>query len=728
MCLECGHPFDIVEWQKYWIDERQSEKTIIKKDDDLSKYGRCKECGKAFTAYSKIKFGCHDYCYSEHSECSSCDISYDTENHYQKVYATFSALFKRFHRLNNIEKLNIGSKYYQFKGDIFFKVVLLFSKAYWKINFIDTNFQMLFKKRIGKYPLIKKLGEGKCAVCYYSETAEKVPVVVKYAKKWWFYAKNTHLREAYILSKIDHPAIPKLIEVLNDKSIESFVKEYKPGNTIRKMVFNENKKFSYNETINLFEKVLSILKYIHDNNIIFYDLRPDNIILNGDKINFIDFGSSRYARENKNDYIWDYLYLGDLLLFFLYSNYNGNSKGTWTEQLGLNLSQITFIKKLFLILPPHNSITEIQNEFRKLFPVKQDNPLKTIIAKVTNNCNLQCKYCSVGDVNDVDFMSDETLLNLHTKASKWSEIDETAIIWHGGEPLLAGIDFFKKILEIQKLIPNHKFINSIQTNGTLLDGTLRKFLKTNHFKLGLSLDGIEITHDLNRPYKNGNSSFQDTLLWIKRKKRRHACCVLNKNTYSHIEQIYEFSKKNTINFKFLPQYRAGRASDDTNLELSNDELASAFIRLFDLWFEDKPNERANIHLFDYLTSRLNKTKNESEVIPHYDCSFQNDCQYRFLGVAPNGDLYPCGKFVGEKEYLYGNINEEGEISEKLNNPMRENFLERHKGLKECELCKYKDFCNSGCSHTAFVTCGSIMRKHPACGAYKKLFEHIEKKM
>lgn len=358
----------------------------------------------------------------------------------------------------------------------------------------------------------------------------------------------------------------------------------------------------------------------------------------------------------------------------------------------------------------------------------EDATMKTIIAEVTYKCNLQCKYCCVGNAEDLNFMSDETVINLHLKVSKWNEAGETTIIWHGGEPLLAGIDFFKRILEIQKSIPNHKFLNCIQSNGTLLNDTLFDFFEENEMKIGISLDGLRVAHDINRPYKNGQSSFYDTLYWIKKRKIGGAICILNKNTSAYIELIYDFSKENKIKFKFNPQNQMGRALINDDLELTNEELTSTYIRLFDLWYQDKREYRADIDLFDNITNGLIAINNRSENVIPYNCNFKNDCQYKFLCVSPNGDLYPCGRFVGEKEFLYGNINEEGEISDKLDNHIRQRFLERHKGLIECESCKYKELCNSGCPHTSYLAYNDIMQKHPLCTVYKKLYEYIQKKI
>jgi len=137
-----------------------------------------------------------------------------------------------------------------------------------------------------------------------------------------------------------------------------------------------------------------------------------------------------------------------------------------------------------------------------------------------------------GDEKHNNTMDETTLNNLILKLAQWKKSGESHIIWHGGEPLLAGIDFFKKIVELQALIKNHIFENSIQTNGTLLNYEYLDFFERHNFKLGFSLDGCKTSHDLNRPYKDGLSSFEDTLKWMQEARARKiggkgAICVLN---------------------------------------------------------------------------------------------------------------------------------------------------------------------------------------------------------
>lgn len=353
----------------------------------------------------------------------------------------------------------------------------------------------------------------------------------------------------------------------------------------------------------------------------------------------------------------------------------------------------------------------------------------TVIAKVTHNCNLQCKYCYVSDDAEQGYMNKKTLSNLITKIAKLNVDGKTSIIWHGGEPLLMGINFYKSIIDIEKTIPNHIFSNSIQSNGTLLTEQYLDFFEENKIRIGLSIDGTKFTHDKNRLCKNGNSSFDDALFWVDELKKRKigggAICVLNKNTAPYINEIYNFAKEKKINFKFNPQLPAGKAIINEDLGLTPEELAQVYVNLFDIWFFDDAEYTPRIEPFEGIIKSLGESKNRKhrDIIP-FGCCFRNNCAYSFLAIVPNGNVYPCGRFVGDRSFLYGNIND-GSLDSILQNNIRNKFIERNTGLKECVKCEYNKICNSGCPDHSYLFYENIMHKDPYCYTYKTLFKHIE---
>lgn len=359
------------------------------------------------------------------------------------------------------------------------------------------------------------------------------------------------------------------------------------------------------------------------------------------------------------------------------------------------------------------------------------NNSKTVIVKVTHSCNLNCRYCCVGDVPEYQIIKENTIDNLFKKIA--DNCSESTIIWHGGEPLIVGLQFYKRAVELQAKYPHHKFKNSLQTNGTLLTEEYLDFFEQNHFALGFSLDGCKLSHNLNRPFKGGRDSFEITFKWYKEVEHRGmnpgAICVINANTAKYIKEIYAFAKEYNVAFKFNAQYPAGRASINLDLGLDNKQIAQAYIELFDLWFSDNPKNRVNIRMFDHFVKSVTRITNGDNSVAGFDCAWANRCQKSFIGISTNGDIYPCGKFVDEQAFWYGNVNEDKSLKEILDNNIRNQFLIRHdQGINECKDCRYLSMCSSGCPHTAYLFTNNLFAKNPFCEAVLMLFKHIEKRL
>lgn len=193
----------------------------------------------------------------------------------------------------------------------------------------------------------------------------------------------------------------------------------------------------------------------------------------------------------------------------------------------------------------------------------------SIIAKPTHDCNLSCKYCYIDEKVELGMMSEQVLAQTIEKVSKFAE--DSHWIWHGGEPLLMGVEFFKIINDIQNFYKKREklFSNSIQTNGILIDNELIELIgKTGDFHIGFSIDGPEEIHNTLRTYENGKGSFKDVMsgfeLLKNNKKKGGAICVVNAKSINYPKKLYDFFKLEKINVKFNPLINSGRARE--NLE------------------------------------------------------------------------------------------------------------------------------------------------------------------
>lgn len=170
-------------------------------------------------------------------------------------------------------------------------------------------------------------------------------------------------------------------------------------------------------------------------------------------------------------------------------------------------------------------------------------------------------------------MDYNTLENVIVKFAHFNGPEvKTRFIWHGGEPLLMGFEFFAKIAEIQdKLGPEYTFSNGVQTNGTLLTEEFVDLFKEKSFGVGVSLDGPQWLHDLQRPYPDGRGSFGDVMSGIALLRERmsnngHSAfggviAVLTQNTLVNLDELYEFFHTQKISFRAHPLYYEGKGID-----------------------------------------------------------------------------------------------------------------------------------------------------------------------
>jgi len=354
----------------------------------------------------------------------------------------------------------------------------------------------------------------------------------------------------------------------------------------------------------------------------------------------------------------------------------------------------------------------------------------TAIIEPTHSCNLECKYCYVNKNAEKGRMNIKTLENSIRNVSEF--IGKRKIIdflWHGGEPLLMKLDFFKEVINIQKgMGEEYKFDNAIQTNGTLITEEITDFFKDYKFNVGLSLDGPEELNNKTRIYKhvkNGSkNTFKDILNSMKilrdRDMEADVIVTLNKQNIKNIKLIYQFLKDYKINAKFNPLVCSGRTIENyEQLAISPEEYGEAKLNLFDMWFNDErpPHLRC---LEGFLGNILSKNH-------FHECTFSDSCQKSILSIGPSGNVYPCGEFNGIEEFRYGNINKEN-LKKILLHPMREKLIKRAENIEECLNCEYKKLCHGGCMRNAYAYRGNVMDKDPYCPAYKSLFKHISNKI
>tara|TARA_Y100000310_G_C20654518_1_gene801289 strand:- start:1216 stop:2217 length:1002 start_codon:yes stop_codon:yes gene_type:complete len=299
----------------------------------------------------------------------------------------------------------------------------------------------------------------------------------------------------------------------------------------------------------------------------------------------------------------------------------------------------------------------------------------------------------------------------------------TKFIWHGGEPLLLGTDFYKHILQVQKPLRTKgvRISNVAQSNGTLITEEWAKFFKGNNFGVGLSIDGPKEVNDRTRVFSQDNGAFEaiqkGARILDEHDVNYGYLAVVSRHNVDSIDAIINFMQEQKKRFKLVavaPIGRAAKAVDDIMIE--GNSFSDSQIRLFNRWM-DEGDIYARSALWKYLVPVLTGSPIE--------CIFYQDCQQSFIGVDSNGDVYPCGRFCGGNELRYGNLVKES-FEDIWNHPARLALTKRSENLPDkCQKnCDYISIYNGGCPLQGSLSeeDGDINSADYNCGQYKRIFQ------
>ena len=303
------------------------------------------------------------------------------------------------------------------------------------------------------------------------------------------------------------------------------------------------------------------------------------------------------------------------------------------------------------------------------------------------------------------------------------------LLWHGGEPLLWGIQNFRKIFEYTEAIKSTLTIrHSIQTNLSLITDDYISLFKEYNVRVGFSFDGMKDINDLQRKSIHGKGTFDLILeklaLCRKQGVRPGAIIVATKNFKGRIKELYDFLCLHELNFKFNPLFAAGEASALDSLAITPAEYAEMAIELFDLWFYDKYHSLKESTFIDIASYFLSKKKIARS------CMLGQNCQRNFIAISPRGDVFPCGRFCEtDATFSFGNINRLP-LKDILQKRFDSQMFKREKYIEQgnCVKCSYYGLCHGGCLHDGFLVNHDFKTKTFLCHAYKLIFGHIERSL
>jgi uncharacterized protein len=345
----------------------------------------------------------------------------------------------------------------------------------------------------------------------------------------------------------------------------------------------------------------------------------------------------------------------------------------------------------------------------------------TLILEPVEQCNLRCRYC-YADGTGVEVMSRRTLETALNKTARYAArqgFREIHILWHGGEPLLAGLEFFRGAMEIVAgLGPEMRFHQYLQTNGLLLDHDFCAFFRDHEFQIGISLDGPQDLHDAMRVGAEGEGSHGAVVEKVRLAAEQGVSlgfnAVVTRRSLGQEEAIYRFFQGLGYGFRVNPMIPGHQPGTSAPYLLEPGEYGAFLCRLFDAWAgaEDRRVRVSPLEL--YLEAILGGEP--------YECQQQGTCAGSHLGVKPSGEVVPCSRF-GTRPL--GAIQDQ-DIGELVASPLCEAMRRRAEALTGCHTCKHWPICHGGCPLNALVLGGDPMAKDPFCKDYQMIFAKIHR--
>jgi len=364
--------------------------------------------------------------------------------------------------------------------------------------------------------------------------------------------------------------------------------------------------------------------------------------------------------------------------------------------------------------------------------VKASREFQVFVKPIGALCNLDCHYCyylkkeHLYPEGETFQMTDETLEDYIVQHIDASPEAVLRFSWHGGEPTILGLDYFRRIVALQRKHqpPNRSIVNGIQTNGTLLDEDWCRFLAREGFTVGLSLDGPPEMHDLYRVTKDQKPTHEQTMrgyeLLQKHGVYTDILCVVNAHNVQFPLQVYRFFKQNNAQYiTFLPMVEPQQDTRGGVSPISVPaEAWGAFLcAIFDEW-RDQDIGRVKVQIFEEAA----RTAFNQE---HSLCIFRPTCG-DIPVIEHNGDFYSCDHFV-DVEHRLGNI-KETPLVELLESPAQRAFgrAKLETLPRYCMECGVRAMCNGECPKNRFLeTPDGEPGLNYLCAGYRRFFTHCQ---
>jgi uncharacterized protein len=354
-------------------------------------------------------------------------------------------------------------------------------------------------------------------------------------------------------------------------------------------------------------------------------------------------------------------------------------------------------------------------------------------------CNLDCAYCYYLSKEILytgsDFrLSDEVLESFTRQYIESQHVPELTIGWQGGEPMLMGLDFYRRAMALQHDLrrPDVRVVNTLQTNGTLIDDAWGQFFCDNDFLVGLSLDGPRPLHDAYRRDKGGASTFDRVMRGLTVLQKHHVeynlLTTVHAANVGHPLDVYRFFR-DEVGARFVQFIPIVKRDNGTGFQegtevsghsVTGEQYGQFLTTIFDEWVR-RDVGRVFVQIFDVALAAWSAQR------PGL-CIFEPTCGVALV-LEHNGDLYACDHFV-EPRYRLGNILRTPLVELVDSEQQRRFGQEKRDGLPQmCQDCEVRFVCNGGCpKNRLLLTPSGEPGLNYLCAGYKSFFTHIDRPM
>lgn len=355
-------------------------------------------------------------------------------------------------------------------------------------------------------------------------------------------------------------------------------------------------------------------------------------------------------------------------------------------------------------------------------------PISVMIKPASGLCNMRCRYCFYADeasnreTPSYGVMLPEVQEAVLRRILEFSRGDCT-IAFQGGEPTMAGLDFFRRTVELeQKWNVNGCAIhNAIQTNGYVIDDEWASFFAENHFLVGLSLDGPEVIHNANRVDAGGNGTYSRVMEAIRILEKHHVdfniLTVVTTLTAKNVQKIYHFFVSSGLKYQqYIPCLDPiGEKRGCHPYSLTPEKFERFLKGLFDCWYQDTlAGKQIYNRYFENLLLIMAGRQPEA-------CDMQGACGRQYV-VEADGSVYPCDFYVLDQWRLGNLVTDSFEKIEQKRTELR--FMELGTlAHPDCLKCKWRVLCRGGCRRDREPFSENQPGKNYFCTAYYHFFEY-----